>query len=138
MNHIEAFSQGSSFPSFPLENALNTYTRLFLEPDVLDPNNITAIAKTAVELSQFAKLLVEESSLNLKKTADDLEGLLKAPLSLSREQIPLSLLTAAENHLKDPEKGELAALIQEISSHQLALKLFCEELSLLSHSIHSA
>ncbi|MGR3973870.1 MAG: hypothetical protein QRY72_04825 [Candidatus Rhabdochlamydia sp.] len=137
MNPIESYSQPTPFSAFPLENALNTYTRLFLEPDLLNPSHLNTLAKMAVELSRLAKITMDETVPPLKQIAGDLDGLLKAPVLMKEAHLPISMLTAAQSYLQNPETNELVLVVQEISSHQLALQMMCTELSMLSYSLHT-
>ena len=119
--------------STSLGSAIDSYAHLLSHQAPATPQELKAIAEQTVKLNSLAQSVVHAASPAIRGAADDLEKILKSPLSVSDTNI--SILDAAEHYLKNPETAELKPLVEELRHNSFALDLMREELTLLSSSV---
>jgi len=115
--------------SVSLRQTLDNYARLLSHPNPSDPQNLKEIAEAAVALDTEIHKVVKASSPAIKTFAEDVEKMLKAPIS------EVSMLTAAQHYLDDRDPAELKNLIEDLSRNSFASAALQQELTLLSASI---
>ncbi len=113
-----------------LAPALENYAKLLANPN---SDKLETIAQKTVELSNLAHSVMHAASPALRSTASDLEHLLTAPVSVMNKEV--SILTACEHYRDNPE--ELNALVQELCHNPDALRVMCNELTLLSGAVRN-
>jgi hypothetical protein len=117
-------------PNDSLGSAIDSYAHLLSHPNPENPQDLRALAQQTIELNNLAQTVAHAVSPAIKNAADDLEKILKSPLSEN-----ISILVAAKHYLENPETAELKPLVEELCHNSFALELMRNELTLLASSV---
>jgi hypothetical protein len=115
-------------PEVSFISELSSYANFLLNAQ-LKGEEVNELAEKTMHLWKRAQ---HEADSSLNHAAQEVENVLKAPLSILARPEQISIIKAAQDYLDKSNTEELPLLIQELHQNKLAFKALCNELLLIS------